>query len=197
MKKCVLTALALLLTVGCASRVDGSAVSATPASTAGTSASGQPPASSTGRMPLEMVKWVDRFCGVAKYLIASGSVGTTEAPAGTPAEMKASISGSLGRLAGVLEVAVHDYEQLLPAPNAGTQQAVEVVLKPLKEAKDKIVGAKKRLDEAPELTSELMTDVLGTMSGAMSTMVQAIEKVNLTSLPADYREAAAQAENCE
>ncbi|GAA2688223.1 hypothetical protein GCM10010428_61860 [Actinosynnema pretiosum subsp. pretiosum] len=193
----MLTALALLLTVGCASRVDGNAVSATPTSTAASSASGQPPASSTGRMPLEMVKWVDRFCGVAKYLIASGSVGSTEAPSGTPAEMKASISGSLGRLGGVLEVAVHDYEQLLPAPNAGTQQAVEVVLKPLKEARDEIVGAKKRLDEAPELTAELMTDVIGTMSGAVSTMVQAVEKINLTSLPSDYQEAAEQAENCK
>ncbi|MFI9818799.1 hypothetical protein [Saccharothrix variisporea] len=143
----------------------------------------------------EVVRWMDNFCGVANYLSASGGF-TLGTPPTDPAEAKKSLSSSLGRVVDVLNVAVHDLDELTPAPVAAADPAVEVILEPLSKARDKFVLAKSTVDEAPELTLEVFGTVNQHLTEAVTMMNDGVEQVSLVSLPDDFREAAGQAENC-
>src|SRR5687767_2248749 len=77
---------------------------------------GQPTARPTpsGATP-EVVRWMNNFCGVAKYMIASSAVSFDDTQT-DPVEAKKSVSESLGRVVDVLDVVLHDLDELTPAP---------------------------------------------------------------------------------
>ncbi|WP_433262806.1 hypothetical protein ACQPZF_30500 [Actinosynnema sp. CS-041913] len=143
----------------------------------------------------EVVRWMNNFCGVANYLVASGGVQVGEAPA-DPAAAKKSISDALGRVVDILDVAVHDLEELTPAPVTAADAAVEVIVEPLAKARDKFVSAKSTVDGAAELTTDVFSSVMQNMTEAVSVMNDAVEKMSVTSLPDEFTDAATQAENC-
>ncbi len=155
-----------------------------------------PTSSAAGAKP-EVVRWMNNFCGVAKYMIASGGVQFDQTQAqGDPAEAKKSISDSLGRVVDVLNVVLHDLDELTPAPAPAADTAVEVVSEPMTRARDKFVSAKSTVDAAPEMTVDIFNTVLQDMTEAVTVMNEAVEKMTVVSLPDDFRAAAGQAENC-
>ncbi|WP_309116401.1 hypothetical protein [Saccharothrix sp.] len=180
MKRLVWSALVLATTAACATPVAGKPVA------------GQV---TTAQADAEVVRWMNNFCGVANYLGASGGF-TLGTPPTDPAEAKKSLSTSLGRVVDVLNVAVHDLDELTPAPVAAADTAVEVILEPLSKARDKFVLAKSTVDEAPELTLDIFGAVNQHLTEAVTMMNDGVEQVGLVSLPDDFREAADQAENC-
>ncbi|MEJ2859200.1 MULTISPECIES: hypothetical protein [unclassified Saccharothrix] len=180
MKRVVWSVLVLATTAACATPVAGKPV-AGPVT--------------TPKSDAEVVRWMDNFCGVANYLSASGGF-TLGTPPTDPAEAKKSLSTSLGRVVDVLNVAVHDLDELTPAPAVAADTAVEVILEPLSKARDKFALAKSTVDEAPELTLEVFGTVNQHLTEAVTMMNDGVEQVSLVSLPDDFREAAGQAKNC-
>ena len=160
---------------------------------------GQPvpgPTSSVAGAQPEVVRWVNNFCGVAKYMIASGGVQFDQPQQTDPAQAKKSTSESLGRVVDVLDVVLHDLGELTPAPSPAADTAVEVIVDPLTRARDKFVSAKSTVDAAPELTIDVFNTVIQDMTEAVTVMNEAVEKMAVVSLPDEFRDAAPQAENC-
>nr|BFE49481.1 hypothetical protein GCM10017745_29080 [Saccharothrix mutabilis subsp. capreolus] len=180
-KRVVWPALVLATTAACATPVAGNPVAADV---------------TTAKADAEVVRWMNNFCGVANYLSASGGY-TLDAPPADPAEAKKALSTSLGRVVDVLNVAVHDLDELTPAPVVAADTAVEVILEPLSKARDKFTLAKSTVDEAPEMTLEIFAAVNQHLTEAVTMMNDGVEQVSLVSLPDDFREAAGQAENCD
>lgn len=173
---------ALLLSAGCAAPIAGKPVAG-------------PTTSSSAAASDEVVRWVDKFCGVANYLIAAGSI-TGDQPTGDVAEMKRAMSESMGRVVGVLDVALHDLAELSPAPDPAADTAVELINAPLTEARDKFAAAKEAVDNAPELTGEVFEGVMKNMTEAVTGMSQGVEKLAVVSLPEEFQRAVPQAPNC-
>ncbi|MBP2337912.1 hypothetical protein JOF41_004090 [Saccharothrix coeruleofusca] len=183
MTRWVLLVSALLLSAGCAAPVAGKPVAAPVTSSAAAAA------------PDEVVRWVDKFCGVANYLIAAGSVSAGQ-PTGDPARMKQAMSESLGRVVDVLDVALHDLAELSPAPDPAADTSVELITTPLAEARDKFAAAREAVDNAPELTGEVFEGVMKNMTEAVTGMTQGVEKLAVVSLPEQFQRAVPQAPNC-
>ncbi|MFI9010669.1 hypothetical protein ACIGNX_25875 [Actinosynnema sp. NPDC053489] len=164
------------------------------------SVAGQPvagPTSSAAAAQPEVLRWVNNFCGVAKYLVASGGVSFDQKQDQTdPAAAKKAVSDNLGRVVDVLNVALHDLDALTPAPAPAADTAVEVITDPLARARDKFVSARSTVDSAAELTADVYSAVLQDMTEAVTVMNEAVEKMGVVSLPDDFRAAAQQAENC-
>ncbi|WP_158851632.1 hypothetical protein [Saccharothrix deserti] len=154
-----------------------------------------PTSSAAGAKP-EVVRWMNNFCGVAQYMVASGGV-TFDQNQTDPAAAKKSISDNLGRVVDVLDVVLHDLDELTPAPTPAADTAVEIISEPLTRARDKFVSAKSTVDGAPELTADVFSTVIQDMTEAVTVMNEAVEKMGVVSLPDEFRDAAAQAENCE
>src|SRR5688500_20234807 len=93
-------------------------------------------------------------------MIASGGVQFDPNEHAAPAALRKSLSDSLGRVIDVLDVVLHDLDELTPAPTPAADTAVEVINEPLTRARDKFVSAKSSIDAAPEMT----TDVFATRS---------------------------------
>ncbi|MFC6088464.1 hypothetical protein [Saccharothrix lopnurensis] len=142
-----------------------------------------------------VVRWVNNFCAVADYMIASGGV-QFDPPTGDPAQAKKAVSESLGRVVDVLNVVLHDLDELTPAPEPAADTAVEVIREPLGRARDEFAKAKSTVDGAPELTVEVYSSAIQDMTEAVAVMNDAVEKMGVVSLPDDYRDAAGHAENC-
>ncbi|WP_106618355.1 hypothetical protein [Saccharothrix carnea] len=161
---------------------------------------GQPapgPTSSAAGAEPEVVRWVNNFCGVAKYMVASGGVSFDQTQAqADPVQAKKSVSDSLGRVVDVLNVVLHDLDELTPAPVPAADTAVEVISEPLTRARDKFASAKSAVDAAPEMTVDLFSTVIQDMTEAVTVMNEAVEKMAVVSLPDEFRDAADQAENC-
>ncbi|MEU4768319.1 hypothetical protein AB0H12_34220 [Actinosynnema sp. NPDC023794] len=157
---------------------------------------GQPTARPTpsGATP-EVVRWMNNFCGVAKYMIASSAVSFDDTQT-DPVEAKKSVSESLGRVVNVLDVVLHDLDELTPAPTPAADTAVEVISEPLTRARDKFVSAKSTVDAAPEMTTDVFSTVIQDMTEAVTVMNEAVEKMDVVSLPDEYRDAVGDAENC-
>ncbi|WP_447003252.1 hypothetical protein ACRAKI_26665 [Saccharothrix isguenensis] len=183
MKRWMVAAVALVGLTGCATPVAGTA---TPG----------PTSSVAGAQP-EVVRWMNNFCGVAQYMIASGGVQFDPGEHATdPAAMKKALSDSLGRVIGVLDVVLHDLDELTPAPAAAADTAIEVVEEPLTRARDKFVSAKSTMDAAAELTTDVFATVIQDMTEAVAVMNESVEKMGAVSLPDEFKDAADQAENC-
>lgn len=182
-KRWVVAAVALVGLTGCAVPVAGKPVSG--------------PTSSAAAASSEVVRWMNNFCGVAKYMVASGGVAfdQNQDPA-DPAAAKKSVSDSLGRVVDVLDVVLHDLDELTPAPTSAADTAVEIISEPLVRARDKFVSAKSTVDGAPELTTDVYSTVIQDMTEAVTVMNEAVEKMSVVSLPDEFRDAAGQAENC-
>ena len=161
---------------------------------------GQPtpgPTSSVAAAEPEVVRWMNNFCGVAKYMIASGGVQFDQTAAqGDPVAAKKSVSDSLGRVVDLLNVVLHDLDGLTPAPKPAADTAVEVISEPLTRARDKFVSAKSVVDAAPEMTLDIFNVVIQDMTEAVTVMNEGVEKMAVVSLPDEFRDAADQAENC-
>ncbi|MDQ2587698.1 hypothetical protein [Saccharothrix yanglingensis] len=183
MKRWVVAVVALAgpILAGCGTPVEGRAVPAPRSSTAGASP--------------DLVRWMNNYCGVANYLIASGGVQFPQ-PEGDPAALKKAFSDSLGRVEDVLEVALHDLDELTPAPQPAADTAVEVIAGPLGRARDKFVSAKSTVDGAPELTADVFSSVMQDLTEAVTVMNEAVEKLDVVSLPDEFKDAGEQAENC-
>ncbi|WP_367137529.1 hypothetical protein [Saccharothrix sp. HUAS TT1] len=153
-----------------------------------------PTSAASGAEP-EVVRWMNNFCGVAKYMIASGGV-TFDQTQTDPAAAKKSVGDSLGRVVSVLDVVLHDLDELTPAPTPAADTAVEVISEPLTRARDKFVSAKSTVDAAPEMTPDVFTAVIQDMTEAVTVMNEAVEKMGVVSLPDEFRDAADEAENC-
>ncbi|CCH33657.1 hypothetical protein ABZ816_22350 [Actinosynnema sp. NPDC047251] len=178
----VFAVLALALaTAGCSTPVAGKPVAG--------------PVTVEGAAP-EVVRWMNNFCGVANYMVASGGVKFDQPPA-DPVAAKKAISDALGRVVDVLNVAVHDLEELTPAPVTAADAAVEVIVEPLSKARDKFVSAKSTVDGAAELTTDVFSAVMQNMTEAVSVMNEAVEKMSVVKLPDTFTTAAEQAENCK
>lgn len=183
-KRWVVAAVALVGLTGCAVPV------------AGVPSPG-PTSSAAGAEP-EVVRWVNNFCGVAKYMAASSGVSFDQSQTSTdPAAAKKAVADSLGRVVDVLNVVLHDLDELTPAPDPAADTAVEVIHEPLTRARDKFVSAKATVDTAPEMTTEVFSTVIQDMTEAVTVMNEAVEKMGVVSLPDEFRDAAGQAENCE
>ncbi|MEV8442771.1 hypothetical protein AB0425_35785 [Actinosynnema sp. NPDC051121] len=159
---------------------------------------GQPtpgPTSSAAGADLVVVRWMNNFCGVAKYMAASGGVQFDQTQT-DPAEAKKAVGESLGRVVDVLDVVLHDLGELTPAPTPAADTSVEIISEPLTRARDKFVSAKSTVDAAPEMTTDIYSTVIQDMTEAVTVMNEAVEKMGVVSLPDEYRAAAAQAENC-
>lgn len=154
------------------------------------------PTSAVAAAKPEVVRWMDNFCAVANYMVASGGVKLDE-PRTDPAAAKKSVSDSLGRVVDVLNVVLHDLDGLTPAPSPAADTAVEVISEPLTRARDKFVSAKSTVDAAPELTTDVFSAVMQDMTEAVTVMNEAVEKMAVVSLPDEFRAAAGQAENCD
>ncbi|MBB5804585.1 hypothetical protein F4560_004353 [Saccharothrix ecbatanensis] len=184
MKRWMVAAVALVGLTGCATPVTG-----TP--TAG-------PTSSAAKAKPEVVRWMDNFCGVAQYMIASGGVQFDPTQHATdPAAMKKALGDSLGRVIDVLDVVLHDLDELTPAPEPAADTAVEVINEPLTRARDKFVSAKSTVDAAPEMTTDVFSTVIQDVTEAVTVMNEAVEKMAVVSLPDEFKDAAGEAENCE
>lgn len=144
----------------------------------------------------EVVRWMNNFCGVANYMVASGGV-QFEQPPTDPTAAKKAISDTLGRVVDVLNVAVHDLDELTPAPVTAADAAIEVIVEPLGKARDKFVSAKSTVDGAAELTTDVFSSVMQNMTEAVSVMNEAVEKMSVIKLPDEFTEAAGQAANCK
>ncbi|MEV0679612.1 hypothetical protein AB0I60_24110 [Actinosynnema sp. NPDC050436] len=178
----VVAVLALaLVTTGCATPVAGRPVAG--------------PVQTRASSP-EVVRWMNNFCGVANYMIASGGV-QLDQPPNDPAAAKKAISDALGRVVDVLNVAVHDLGELTPAPVTAADAAIEVIVEPLGRARDKFVSAKSTVDGATELTTDVFSAVMQSMTEAVSVMNEAVEKMSVVKLPDEFTEAGEQAENCK
>lgn len=153
-----------------------------------------PTSSASGAEP-EVVRWMNNFCGVAKYMIASGGVQFDQTQT-DPVQAKKSVSDSLGRVVDVLDVVLHDLDELTPAPTPAADTAVEVISEPLTRARDKFVSAKSAVDAAPEMTLDIYSAVIQDMTEAVTVMNEGVEKMGVVSLPDEFRDAAGQAENC-
>jgi hypothetical protein len=180
-KRWVVAAVALAGLTGCAVPV------------AGTPTPG--PTSSVAAADSDVVRWMNNYCGVAKYMVASGGVAFDQQYT-DPAAAKKSVSDALGRVVDVLDVVLHDLDELTPAPTPAADTAVEVISEPLTRARDKFVSAKSTVDGAPELTIDVFSTVIQDMTEAVTVMNEAVEKMSVVSLPDEFRDAAAQAENC-
>ena len=143
-----------------------------------------------------LVRWVDNFCGVANYLVASGSFTVAPADATDPADVKQSFSSSLGRVVDVLNVAVHDLEELTPAPVSSADAVIELVAEPLGKARDKFVSAKASVDGADPLTPAVFESVSKDVVDATKVMGDAVGRLALVSLPEEMKSAVPQAPNC-
>ncbi|MGM1064943.1 hypothetical protein [Saccharothrix sp. Mg75] len=143
----------------------------------------------------ELVRWMNNYCGVANYMIASGGVQFPQ-PEGDPAQLKKGLADSLGRVVDVLEVALHDLDELTPAPQPAADTAVEVISEPLGRARDKFVSAKSTVDGAPELTADVFSSVMQDLTEAVAVMNEGMEKLDVVSLPDEFVDAGEQAENC-
>ncbi len=154
------------------------------------------PTSSVAVAKPEVVRWMDNFCGVAQYMIASGGVQFDPNEHADPAALRKSLSDSLGRVIDVLDVVLHDLDELTPAPTPAADTAVEVINEPLTRARDKFVSAKSSVDAAPEMTTDVFAAVIQDMTEAVTVMNEAVEKIDVVSLPDEYKDAAGQAENC-
>ncbi|MFD7658122.1 hypothetical protein ACFV4N_29465 [Actinosynnema sp. NPDC059797] len=179
MKRWVL-ALAVLGLAGCGTPVAGKAV---------------PGAAPAAEPDAGVVRWVNNFCAVAEYMVASGGV-QFQPPEGDPAEAKKAVSESLGRVVDVLDVVLHDLGELTPAPEPAADAAVEVIVEPLGQARDKFAKAKSTVDGAPELSVEVYSSAIQDMTEAVTVMNDAVEKMGVVSLPEEYKDAAEHAENC-
>lgn len=155
-----------------------------------------PTSSAAAGADAEVVRWMNNFCGVANYMIASGGVQFDQTQT-DPAAAKKAVSDSLGRVVDVLNVVLHDLDELTPAPSAAADTAIEVIHEPLTRARDKFVSAKSTVDAAPEMTTDIFNTVIQDMTEAVTVMNEAVEKMAVVSLPDDYRAAADQAENCD
>ncbi|MEU5693920.1 hypothetical protein [Actinosynnema sp. NPDC020468] len=173
---------ALLVLSGCAVPVAGTPVAAPVTSGAGADA--------------ELVRWMNNFCGVANYLVASGGVSTGE-PATDPAAAKKQLSEALGRVVDVLNVAVHDLGELTPAPAPAGDTAVQVTVEPLTKARDKLASAKSTVDGATGLTMDVYSTVLQNMTEAVGVMNEGVEKMTNVSLPPEFVAAGKEAANCK
>ncbi|MFD1150174.1 hypothetical protein [Saccharothrix hoggarensis] len=182
MKRWLVAAVAVVGLTGCASPVAGRAV-AGPTTSA---AAGNP----------EVVRWVNNYCAMANYLVASAGVTLDQEASADPATAKKSVSDSLGRVVDVLDVALHDLEGLTPAPTPAADTAVEVVSEPLTRARDKFVSAKATVDGAAEMTPDVFSTVIQDMTEAVTVMQEGVEKIGVVSLPDEYRDAAEHAEEC-
>lgn len=179
----MVAAVALAGLTGCATPVAGTA---TPG----------PTSSVVGAKP-EIVRWMDNFCGVAQYMIASGGVQfDPNEHAADPVALRKSLSDSLGRVIDVLDVVLHDLDELTPAPTPAADTAVEVINEPLTRARDKFVSAKSAVDAASEMTTDVFASVIQDMTEAVTVMNEAVEKIDVVSLPDEFKDAAGQAENC-
>lgn len=143
-----------------------------------------------------VVRWVDDFCGVANYLVASGSLGVDVTAATDPAEVKKSFSSSLGRAVDVLNVVVHDLERLTPAPVSSADAVIELIAEPLGKARDKFASAKSAVDGADPLTAEVFGAVTKDIVDATAVMTDAVDKLALISLPEEMKRAVPDAPNC-
>ncbi|ONI89216.1 hypothetical protein ALI22I_17120 [Saccharothrix sp. ALI-22-I] len=182
MKRWVVAAVALVGLTGCAAPVAGRPMPG--------------PTSSAASAKPEVVRWMNNFCAVADYMIASGGV-TFDQNQTDPAAAKKSVSDNLGRVVDVLNVVLHDLDELTPAPTPAADTAVEIITEPLTRARDKFVSAKSTVDDAPELTTDVFSTVIQDMTEAVTVMQEAVEKMTVVSLPEEFRDAAAQAENCD
>lgn len=179
----VAVAVALVGLTGCAVPVAGQPTAGPMSSVPGTDAGP------------EVVRWMNNFCGVAKYMVASGGVSFDQTQT-DPAAAKKSVSDSLGRVIDVLDVVLHDLGELTPAPSPAADTAVEVISEPLTRARDKFVSAKSTVDAAAEMTTDVFSTVIQDMTEAVTVMNEAVEKMDVVSLPDEFRDAAARAENC-
>ncbi|WP_147455235.1 hypothetical protein [Saccharothrix australiensis] len=179
----ILACALLLATAGCATPVAGKPVAA-------------PTTTTTAAAAPEVVRWMDNFCGVANFLVASGGVQLDRTPA-DPVAAKKSVSDALGRVVDVLNVAVHDLGELTPAPVPAADTAVEVLVEPLSRARDKFVSAKSTVDGAAELTSDVFNSIAQDLTEAVTVMNDAVEKMSVVSLPEEFTDAADQAANCK
>lgn len=143
----------------------------------------------------EIVRWMNNFCGVADYMVASGGVQFDQTET-DPAAAKKSLSESLGRLVDVLDVVLHDLDELTPAPSPAADTAVEVIQEPLGRMRDKVAQAKSTVDGTPELTVDVYSTVIQDLTEAVSVQGEVVEKIEAVSLPDDFKVAAAHAENC-
>ncbi|QFZ22185.1 hypothetical protein [Saccharothrix syringae] len=180
MKRCLMAVLVLVLT-GCGTSVAGKAVPG--------------PTSQAAAPDAEVLRWVNNFCGVADYMVASGGVQFDQVET-DPAKAKQSLSEMLGRTVDMLNVVLHDLDELTPAPDPAADTAVEVIQEPLARAHEKFAKAKSTVDGAPELTLDVYSAVLQDMTEAVSVMNDAVGKINVVSLPDEFTAAARQAENC-
>ena len=144
----------------------------------------------------EIVRWMNNFCGVANYMVASGGVQLDQPPA-DPTAAKKAISDALGRVVDVLNVAVHDLEELTPAPVTAADAAIEVIVEPLSKARDKFVSAKSTVDGAATMTGDVFSSVMQNLTEAVSIMNDAVEKMSVVSLPDEFTAAGKQADNCK
>ncbi|XVS62614.1 hypothetical protein ACQPYE_30750 [Actinosynnema sp. CA-299493] len=177
-------AVALVGLTGCAVPVTGQPTAGPVSSVSGTN----------GAEP-EVVRWMNNFCGVAKYMVASGGVSFDQTQT-DPVEAKKAVGDSLGRVIDVLDVVLHDLDELTPAPSPAADTAVEVISEPLTRARDKFVSAKSTVDAAAEMTTDVFSTVIQDMTEAVTVMNEAVEKMGVVSLPDEFRDAAGQAENC-
>jgi hypothetical protein len=143
-----------------------------------------------------MVRWVDNFCGVANYLVASGSLTVAPVDSADPAVVKQSFSGSLGRVVDVLNVALHDLDALTPAPVSSADTVVELITEPLGEARDKFTSAKAALDAANTLTVDVFSTLTKDITDATKVMGDAVSRLGVVSLPEELKRAVPQAANC-
>lgn len=190
-KRWVLAAVALVGVAGCSVPVAGEAVP-------GPTSSGPTSSVPTSSVPVakpEVVRWMNNFCAVADYMIASGGV-TFDQTETDQAAAKKGLSESLGRVVDVLDVVLHDLDELTPAPQPAADTAVEVIAEPLTRARDKFTSARSAVDTAPELTMDVYRTVLQDMTEAVTVMNEAVEKMAVVSLPDEFKDAGEQAENC-
>ncbi|MBW4721049.1 hypothetical protein [Saccharothrix obliqua] len=160
-----------------------------------TAVHGRPVAGPVPASAPEIVRWMNNFCGIANYMSASGGVQLGELPT-DPAAAKKAIGDALERLVDVLDVALHDLDELTPAPVTAADTAVDVIVEPLTKARDKFVSAKSAVDGAAELTGDVFATVMQNLTEAVSVMNEAVEKMSAVSLPEAFTTAARQADNC-
>ncbi|WP_199442711.1 hypothetical protein [Umezawaea beigongshangensis] len=177
----------LVLSAGCATRVSGAPL----AGVLATSTTSTPPEPAA-----DVVTWANNFCAVANYLTSAGSL-TVPAPTATdPAGMRLEMSANLGRVVGVLDVALHDLSTLVPGPVDGTDVVVRVVSEPLDEARSAFASAKSTIDAANPLTTEAIESAVGDQTRAVTAMQEGVSAYGTLTMPEEVRAAVPSAPNC-
>lgn len=176
------------LAAGCAEPVPGAAVAGDAVRITTTTAPADPDS--------PQARWMNRFCGVGKLLIAAGETNQPPSGTGDAEELRRQFIDTAGRVVGVLDTVLSDLRALLPSPAPEVDPVLTTLVDNFSDARSTIAGARDDVQAADPLTVEVYRVAVDRFGSGMRGFDNALRTIGELELPDELLEAGEAAPNC-